>query len=78
VKVIIVMDGGLVQDVIMSEPAEVYTIDYDIESYDENLCKIPQREGEAEEAFVTKRVDAEVNPDRVNQLAAVIDEHMNV
>jgi hypothetical protein len=76
-KIILIVDGGLVQDIIMSEPAEVYLIDYDIESYDGKLCKIPQRKGKWEEAFATRRIDAEFNPARTNELAAVIKIHMN-
>ena len=73
-KIIIVCDGGLIQDIVTSEPAEVYTIDYDVEGYDGTLCKIPQRDGELEEAHAIRRV-GEVNPKRVNELAEVIEWH---
>ncbi len=54
-KIVIVLDGGLVQDILVNDKSllevEVYTADYDIEGYDGNdLFKL-----ENAEAVVYKR-----------------------
>lgn len=35
-RIVIFMDGGLIQDVVADEPTEVYVVDYDTEGVDED------------------------------------------
>jgi hypothetical protein len=51
-KVVIVCDGGLVQEVLSDGPVEYCVIDYDVEGTDEGwLSKIPQSEGKTADAY---------------------------
>lgn len=71
VKIVITLDGGLVNRVLSTEPVEVAIVDYDIEGADqEDLTSVPQLETvgpETEQAFA--RTEAvEVIPDLVEQV----------
>jgi hypothetical protein len=69
-EVVIICDGGLIQDVLSNTDVKITVIDYDLESYDENcLTDIPQSDGSKEKAYVYL-TQAELNPERVSQLVA--------
>ncbi len=45
-KVVIVVQGGLVQNVVTSEPCKVVIIDYDVDgTMDDELVNVPQNDG---------------------------------
>jgi hypothetical protein len=77
-KLVIVCDGGLIQDILSSADIEVAVIDYDCESYDEDaLTDIPQTGSTGstvgvEQAYACVRGDVEVDSKRVEQLFQVI------
>lgn len=53
-KIIIVCNGGLVQNVVASEPVEVMLIDYDTEGACEgDTVLMPQKNGGVSEAYVS-------------------------
>ena len=74
-KIVIVVDGGVVQDVLSSEPVEVVLVDYDTDGADPaDLTAVPQGDGKAsEDSFVRewKFVGPEVCPTRVEELFGV-------
>lgn len=51
-RVVVVMDGGCIQDVVSDAPVAIWTIDYDTEGADDlDLAEIPQGDGETRQAY---------------------------
>jgi hypothetical protein len=63
-KIVIVMDGGLVQDILSDKECNVVIVDYDTDGVDEkDLTAIEQRDGKFENAYLT-RFEVEINKNR--------------
>ena len=61
-RVVITMDGGLVQEIISDQPLEVTVIDYDAEGSDpDDLRKVPQGEDEPDELAAIRDAECEVD-----------------
>lgn len=77
-KVVITMEGGVIQNVITSRPTKVAVIDYDTDgAVADDLTPIPQGEGEDHiEAYASIWDDDSVttNLPRVRQLLTAIEE----
>lgn len=73
-KIVIIMDGGLIQDVITDqEEAEVLIIDYDIEGADEDDLKSTQSsDGTVDKAWVSN-YPSSVSPKDVNRYWRCLD-----
>lgn len=73
-KVVLWMDGGLVQGVMAATPLELYVLDYDTEGADkEELTDIPQADGKTAQAY-TGIWSAEVDPIRNAELVRTVEE----
>lgn len=73
-KVVVWMEGGLVQGVMASTKLELCVIDYDTEGVAEiELTAIPQSNGKVANAY-TSMWSAEVDSARVNELVNVAEE----
>ena len=75
-RVVVVIEGGIVQDILSTEPVEVAVIDYDTEGAEESdITQILQMEpGEAPE-FASALASVHpytVDPERVQELFAAI------
>ncbi len=68
-KIVVVMEGGLVQSVLSTEPVEVAIVDYDAEGADaEDLKSVPQGNGKVANA-VGHVEEAEITPlERIEEL----------
>lgn len=62
-RIVVVMDGGLIQSVISNMAADILVIDYDTEGITEPLSSIPQRNGSTEPA-VTQFFHPSANDNR--------------
>lgn len=74
-RVVIVMDGGLVQEVLSSVQTDVAVIDYDTDGIDESeieLADIPQGDGTTADAWAFTQ-EPTVLPDRVDELFEAIN-----
>ena len=75
-KVVVVIEGGTVRDVLTTDPVEVAVIDYDTDGVEESeLKKIPQmsRGGHSVFAEAVGGVHSvDVNPERAEELFAAI------
>ncbi|MNP09310.1 hypothetical protein D3C76_1014120 [compost metagenome] len=70
-KIVIVLEGGLVQNIVAEEPVEVLVIDYDAEGADEDeITAVPQDNGGTADAVLSLR-EVEVNPTEVAELFAL-------
>jgi hypothetical protein len=71
-KIVVVMEGGLLQCVLSTEPVEIAVIDYDTEGADlEGIKPIPQSDGKFADAYV--RIEgAEINLERVEELFTAV------
>lgn len=76
-RIVIVMDGGLVQQVLADRPVEVLVVDYDVDGADlEDLTLMPQEPVASEaQTFVHAAValwgdHTQQAPDRVAQMFA--------
>jgi hypothetical protein len=75
--VVIVLDGGVIQEVLTSEDVEVGVIDYDTQDLDTaDLTDIPQGDGTTEVAYVSLNVPS-VMPERTTELITVIKKDVN-
>jgi len=67
-KIVVIMNGGVIQQVLSDEPAKVAIVDYDVESVDEcQRTSIQIGDDPSEETF-TNRLDANVTPDLATRL----------
>lgn len=72
-RVVIVLAGGLVQDVLSNEPIDYCVIDYDVEDADaDRLTKIPQCNGRPAEDAYAFAGKTDVMPERVLELFGAI------
>jgi len=73
-RVVIVLEGGLVQDVLSNVPMEFARIDYDTDGAEESdLVDIPQTPaGDTAQAYAYT-ANADVMPERVNELFTAIN-----
>jgi hypothetical protein len=77
VKIAIVMDGGIIHNVVASEDVSVSVIDYDIESIDsiesrqQELIDIPQIGGGTSKAYCFG-VAIEVDVEEADRLTALV------
>lgn len=78
-RIVIVMDGGLIQQILADTDVEIATIDYDVEgTEDERLTAIPQQGGGVEAAYCwTQDAPDEIDKERVDELFAVIDREVS-
>jgi hypothetical protein len=68
-RVVIVMDGGLVQEVIADQPLEVTVIDYDAEGSDpEDLRKVPQGNGDEDDLAAIREAECLVDASLIARL----------
>ena len=74
-KVVITLDGGIVEDILSDVPSDVIVIDYDVEGIEEDrLTQIPQiRAASTEPAYTVEQV-ADVMPKRVAELFRIVRE----
>jgi hypothetical protein len=62
-KIVIVLEGGVVQNVLTDEPTEVTVVDYDTEGAEENeITKVLGNDA------VVAVWDAEVNPEEIERI----------
>jgi len=74
-KVVITLDGGIVQDILSDVPIDVIVIDYDVEGIEEDrLTQIPQTPDASMEPAYTVEQSANVMPKRVAELFRVVRE----
>jgi len=70
-KIVIIVDGGLIQDVIVDGDSEVLVVDYDIDGVEDaepsRLLSIPQRDGSVTTGIM-RLEPAELNSKRVREL----------
>ena len=69
-RIVITMEGGLVQAVLSNIAVDVLVIDYDTEGTTDPTVMIPQSDGTDEEAVTTIHtvLPEDRQPERVNQL----------
>lgn len=77
-RIVIVVEGGIVQDVLTNHAADVYLIDYDTDGTTEKLKEIPQRNPKDTDPphpvlAVAGAYNSEINPARTNQLVEAIE-----
>lgn len=62
VKIVVIVEGGIVQDVLTAGvPVEYVIVDYDVDGYEEaRIVNVPQDHG-SEEGSVTAPLEAELN-----------------
>lgn len=72
-RIILIVSGGIIQDVLTTQPVEIGLIDYDCERDPDGECirQIPQRSGPPEPAY-TSTCDAELIPERADMLFNLI------
>ena len=52
-RIAIIMEGGIIHDILADEEVDITIVDYDIEgAEDEELMKVPQNDGRPVEAFI--------------------------
>jgi hypothetical protein len=52
-RIAIIMEGGLIQDILAVEDVDITIVDYDTEgAEEEDLTEIPQNDGTSVEAFI--------------------------
>lgn len=67
-KIVLILDGGIIQQVLSDEPVSVGIADYDVDDAEEDQRTSIQLEDDApEEAFVNF-LQADVEPDLANKL----------
>jgi hypothetical protein len=67
-RIVITVQGGLIQDISSSEPIECLVIDYDTEGADaDQLTSIPQDDGTTAEAYAYRAI-SQTMPTRVGRL----------
>jgi hypothetical protein len=68
-RIVVIMEGGLLQDVLSTSPLSVAVIDYDTEGTSDELTAIPQDEEGTSFAEACASIrPAYVRPERTNQL----------
>lgn len=68
-KIIVHIEGGLVQSVLASREIDLIIYDYDTDgAEEEDLKLVPQTDGGDEEAYVYIGEYVQVDPQRVNEL----------
>lgn len=70
IRIVVVIEGGLVQDVISNMPVTVTVIDYDVEGHDpvsDQTYAIPQDKGSVEPAY-RSTYGASIDTGRVDQI----------
>jgi len=73
VKVVIVMDGGLIQNIVTSEDAEIMVIDYEKDDYEpEDMIDMPQVDGTTAKAHIYE-YPPEVDKDEAGRCFAAFD-----
>lgn len=50
-QIVIVMDGGIIQQVLSTEPVQYLIIDYDKDGDRENMVEVPQDDGTTAKAY---------------------------
>ena len=72
-RIVVTLEGGLVQNITSNLPAEVLVIDYDTECAEEDrLTNVPQGEGREDEPAWCWYQDADLDAPRVAELFAVV------
>lgn len=52
-RIAIIMEGGLIQDILADEEVDITIIDYDTEgAEEEDLTAVPKKDGRSVEAFI--------------------------
>ena len=52
-RIAIIMEGGLIQDILADEEVDITIVDYDTEdAEEEDLTEVPQNDGTSVEAFI--------------------------
>jgi hypothetical protein len=52
-RIAIIMEGGIIHDILADEEVDITIVDYDIEgTEEEDIAKIPQIDGAAVEAYI--------------------------
>jgi hypothetical protein len=52
-RIAIIMDGGLIHNILADEEVEITIVDYDVEgAEEEDLTEVPQNDGTSVEAFI--------------------------
>lgn len=71
-RIVICVEGGLIQDILADSPVEAYVIDYDTDgSSSKELTVIPQGDGDESEAHARGEA-VELDKERVDELIAAI------
>jgi hypothetical protein len=73
-KIVVIMEGGLIQNVIGDRPMKIGIVDYDIEGCEpEQISEIPQGPGNKTQAAYTSVFVAEVLPDDAGELLRICE-----
>ena len=52
-RIAIIMEGGIIQNILTDEEVDITIVDYDIEdAEEEDLTEVPQNDGTSVEAFI--------------------------
>jgi hypothetical protein len=52
-RMVIIMDGGIIQNILADEEVDITIVDYDTEDLEEeDLTEVPQNDGTSVEAFI--------------------------
>lgn len=74
-KVVIVLDGGLVQDILSTIAVDVAVVDYDVEGVDEDrLTEIPQGDDRPAEPAYCWYQRADRMPKRIREMFRAVGE----
>lgn len=72
-RLVITMEGGLIQNISSTEPIECLVIDYDTEGVDaDRLTTIAQNDGTTAEAYAYQTVSETMPAARVEQLFSAV------
>jgi hypothetical protein len=72
-KIVVIMNGGVIQQVLSDEAAKVAIVDYDVDGIDEcQRTSIQIGDDPSEETF-TNLLDADVAPDLANKLYGICE-----
>ena len=72
-KIVVTVEGGLVQNIVCDQPFEAVVIDLDTEGAEPSeLTKMPGQDGTVEEVYLNKNVhnwtDKPIDPEWVNKV----------
>lgn len=75
-KVLVIVEGGVVRNILTDQEIDLMIIDYDVEDVDpEDLISVTG--GDGGDAYLYRGVPPEVNPERVKELFEMKEQYLN-